>query len=620
MMKDKLKRALEGQQTETDHENSPGKKPRILLNIKIGAPDLEIDDIDSDRKLRERPRLSNIEVDGISDQRSGLAPKAAQSRERPKKLHRKIGASDPLLKSGSSHHLKCALCGQKEAKRSDLYGHYSSCHFKNQLVERLGAEKKECKEHKVTFQNQLGMVVHFGRVHNMVEDFLSPEHHTPLTSRGLQTTHGLKKKKSKVIETKRSTEENSTDGLRPPLKCTICDWKERTRSGLYGHYSRCHFKEQLLQRLGPDKKRCEECQQNLDPSNVVAHFGRVHNMVEEFLSPEHHIPLTTQGAKLKGRSLENHDIEEKETEHDRENGAKTAQETGKCDTDCKEATGLVSSSQGGYPRPPSTSGREAKRSCIRVGPKKKEKAPFLEDIVCHENTLLKKAKRPKDRKCKKNLRRCSTPPPAFASMLAHMVTLPTEINMETSMMSHQIVHPLPSQCFVCGEQFSSVRRAIIHEVEICQSVARRHHPCFGLKLFQCCHCETNFVLKRKFELHMKRHKAELGHGEIIFLNQTSHSNEALEISHTGETVKEWKTEDDSSTEDEDFSEEAKELYESKLRASIGDPATSQDGGESQNQEYNELYEPSTEDGDFSIDIKDDLKDFRVMFDDSSDDE
>jgi len=187
-------------------------------------------------------------------------------------------------------------------------------------------------------------------------------------------------------------------------------------------------------------------------------------------------------------------------------------------------------------------------------------------------------------------------------------------------MSHQIVHPLPFQCFVCGEQFSSVRRAIIHEVEICQSVARRHHPCFGLKLFKCCHCEKNFVLKRKFELHMKRHKAELGHGEIIFLNQTSLPCEALEVSQNGETVKEWKTEEDSSSEEEDFSEEAKELYESKLRASIGNLITSQDSGQSKNQEYDELYEPSTEDGDFSIDIKDDLKDFRVMFDDSSDDE
>ena len=214
-----------------------------------------------------------------------------------------------------------------------------------------------------------------------------------------------------------------------------------------------------------------------------------------------------------------------------------------------------------------------------------------------------------------------TPSPAFASMLAHSVTPPMEVNPGSSMAAHQAAHPRPSQCFVCGEQFSSVRRAIIHEVEICQSVARRHHPCFGLKLFKCGHCEKNFVLKSKFELHMKRHKAELGHGEILFVNQRSLSSEALEMSQPRETVRECKGEEDSSSEEEEFSEEANELYQSKLRASKGDPTTAgQEVGQGENEEDGELYKLSTEDGDFSIDIKDNLKDIRLIFNDSSDDE
>ena len=119
---------------------------------------------------------------------------------------------------------------------------------------------------------------------------------------------------------------------------------------------------------------------------------------------------------------------------------------------------------------------------------------------------------------------------------------------------------------------------------------------------------------------MKRHKAELGHGEILFVNKGSLSNEALEMSQDGETVKECKREEDSSSEEE-FSEEAKDLYQSKLRVSKGDPTRSQEGGgETETGEDGELYEPSTEDGEFKIDIKDNFKDIRLMFEYSDDDE
>ena len=61
--------------------------------------------------------------------------------------------------------------------------------------------------------------------------------------------------------------------------------------------------------------------------------------------------------------------------------------------------------------------------------------------------------------------RDQAPLPTFASMLAHMVTLPREDHPETSMVSNHLL-PLPSQtqCLICGEEFLSVRRAIIHEV------------------------------------------------------------------------------------------------------------------------------------------------------------
>ena len=60
---------------------------------------------------------------------------------------------------------------------------------------------------------------------------------------------------------------------------------------MYGHYARCHFKDDLFQRLKGNKKDCEE--HNLSfktDSEMVTHYGSVHDMVEEFLPSSYHIP------------------------------------------------------------------------------------------------------------------------------------------------------------------------------------------------------------------------------------------------------------------------------------------------------------------------------------------
>ena len=63
-----------------------------------------------------------------------------------------------------------------------MYGHYSSCHFKDQLIERIGAERKFCEEHKVILEGKGHIAAHFGRVHNMVEEFLPSRYHISLKS------------------------------------------------------------------------------------------------------------------------------------------------------------------------------------------------------------------------------------------------------------------------------------------------------------------------------------------------------------------------------------------------------------------------------------------------------
>ena len=60
-------------------------------------------------------------------------------------------------------------------------------------------------------------------------------------------------------------------------------------------------------------------------------------------------------------------------------------------------------------------------------------------------------------------------------------------------------------CSVCGKEFPTIRRTIIHEVEECHSLGRVDHCQFKLKIFHCSHCTASFVIKRKFLLHLARH-------------------------------------------------------------------------------------------------------------------
>ena len=69
---------------------------------------------------------------------------------------------------------------------------------------------------------------------------------------------------------------------------------------MYGHYARCHFKDELFERLNGNRtKDCEE--HNLSfktDSEMVTHYGSVHDMVEEFLPSSHHIPRGISAATL----------------------------------------------------------------------------------------------------------------------------------------------------------------------------------------------------------------------------------------------------------------------------------------------------------------------------------
>ena len=99
----------------------------------------------------------------------------------PKRMKRlNLGNSDPMAELGSSHPLKCCKCGKPEGGRSNLYGHYAGSHFRDNLIELLGADRKQCEQHKVTFENDAHMVIHFGRVHDHSRKKVDPSNPVPV--------------------------------------------------------------------------------------------------------------------------------------------------------------------------------------------------------------------------------------------------------------------------------------------------------------------------------------------------------------------------------------------------------------------------------------------------------
>ena len=89
----------------------------------------------------------------------------------------------------------------------------------------------------------------------------------------------------------------------------------------------------------------------------------------------------------------------------------------------------------------------------------------------------------------------------------------------SQMLSHscpRVIRPLDLEidnydsqaCLVCGKIFISIRSAIIHEVEECNFLKRIYHPNLRLKNYHCITCDRNFVVKKKFKMHMEKHDRE----------------------------------------------------------------------------------------------------------------
>ena len=97
----------------------------------------------------------------------------------------------------------------------------------------------------------------------------------------------------------------SSELKRKSSVCVFCQKVTKSRSDLYGHYCRNHFLEELLGIVGAETKECKQCQKKFSgPAAVVAHFGRVHNLIEEVLPQKYHIPPNKHNPRNQARQAE----------------------------------------------------------------------------------------------------------------------------------------------------------------------------------------------------------------------------------------------------------------------------------------------------------------------------
>ena len=70
----------------------------------------------------------------------------------------------------------------RSSKQEQLVWTLLQLPLQTQLLEQIGAEKRYCEQHLLSFSGEAHVAAHYGRVHNMVEEFLPPRFRIPQMS------------------------------------------------------------------------------------------------------------------------------------------------------------------------------------------------------------------------------------------------------------------------------------------------------------------------------------------------------------------------------------------------------------------------------------------------------
>ena len=118
------------------------------------------------------------------ESRSGLSESVSRKGPGRKEPHLD---SEPMLSEPPKPKIKgnyaCGLCDKSSRKRSDLYRHYCRIHYRKELSSIL-RNQDECPLCNKKYDLKVGLIDHFGVVHNQVEKFLPKELHISKNRRG----------------------------------------------------------------------------------------------------------------------------------------------------------------------------------------------------------------------------------------------------------------------------------------------------------------------------------------------------------------------------------------------------------------------------------------------------
>jgi hypothetical protein len=167
----------------------------------------------------------------------------------------------------------CSKCGKKLKQASHLYAHYSSAHFKKEILAKCGGFVKKtcplCGTSKAC-DTESKLAIHLGIRHKMVDLFLEPQFQVPR-----YVNH--RKQNYKVRDMDSFLAPQGHSATYPPLRkqhwygrfittqeepefCSICGQEERSWNALYRHYSINHFAQQIADTCGGQMSgQCQLC-------------------------------------------------------------------------------------------------------------------------------------------------------------------------------------------------------------------------------------------------------------------------------------------------------------------------------------------------------------------------
>ena len=86
---------------------------------------------------------------------------------------------EEMFESDQEVCFQCHLCGANRISRSQLYAHYSTSHYKEELMSLIDRENLQCQICGWKRNKMQLLIPHVGSVHDKVEDYLPAQFHLP---------------------------------------------------------------------------------------------------------------------------------------------------------------------------------------------------------------------------------------------------------------------------------------------------------------------------------------------------------------------------------------------------------------------------------------------------------